>query len=263
MTNGIMDEKYLDIDGLQNARDIGGMKTKDNRIIKRKKFIRSACLDSISDKGIRTLKNDYHLGRIYDLRSLAELEELPDKKIDGIQYIHLEVLKADMSNPNVPLDSKGFRVPYSTDMMFKNYQEYAVGKDAIKCYRQFFNDLVNDDVCILFHCRSGKDRTGILALLIEYILGVDIEDIHNDYLLINKLKKNEIDSYVKKAEEITKNPYRLSLMRMAGGTSLELLNQFYLAINNEYGDMDNYLLKALDIDKDKRNLLKDKYTENI
>ena len=204
-----------------------------------------------------------NLSRVYDLRSSVELEELPDIKIDGTKYIHLEILKADMSSFNVPLNSKGFRVPYTSDMMFKNYQDYAIGEEAIKCYKRFFNDLIEDDTCILFHCRSGKDRTGILALLIEYVLGANIEDIHEDYLLINKLNKKAIDSFVKKAEEITKDPYRLSLMRMCGGTSLELLNQFYMAINNKYGSMDNYLLMALDIDEDKRKLLKDKYTESI
>ncbi len=258
----LTNKQFLNIDGVNNIRDVGGILLKNNRIIKRKCILRSASLDKITDEGILKLKSDYNLSHIYDLRSLVEIEELPDKKIENVKFTHLEIVKADMSNLNVPLNSKRFIVPHTPDIIFKNYQEYAVGKDAINCYRKFFNDLIyGNETCVLFHCRSGKDRTGILALLIEYILGANKKDMEEDYLLVNKINKEDIDLYVKKARKITNDPYRLNLVKMCVGTSLELLNQFYLAINNEYGGLDNYILKALDIDDNKRKILIEKYTE--
>jgi protein-tyrosine phosphatase len=252
----------IEVDGVTNIRNIGGIPVKNNRVIKKRCILRSGSLHEITDKGIAKLKNDFHLSHVYDLRSKLETEDVPDIKIDGVKYTYLEVLKADTTTQNVPLKSDEIIVPENSDIMFQNYIDYAVGEDAIKSYKNFFNDLINeDDTCILFHCRSGKDRTGILALLIEYILQVDIKNIHEDYLLVNETNKAGIDWYVKQGEKITQDPYRLHLMRMGGGTSLELLDNFYKAIQEKYGNLENYILKALDIDYQKRKILIDKYTE--
>lgn len=263
-----INKHLVNVDGVNNIRDIGGIIVKDNRIIKKKCILRSSSLNDITDNGISTLKNEYKLSHIYDLRSAPEIEELSDRKIDDVKFTHLEVLKAnitdDLTKQNVPLNSNKMFVPYTTDIMYQNYIDYGVGINAINCYKKFFDDLAyGNETCVLFHCCSGKDRTGILALLIEYILGASQKDIVEDYLLVNEINKDGIEAYVKQADQITKDPYRLSLVRMGCGTSLELLKQFYNAINKEYGNLDNYILRALEIDDKKKRILIDRYTEII
>ena len=38
----------------------------------------------------------------------------------------------------------------------------------------------------VFHCTAGKDRTGVLAAIVLGVLGVDDEQIMDDYLLTNQ-----------------------------------------------------------------------------
>jgi protein-tyrosine phosphatase len=45
---------------------------------------------------------------------------------------------------------------------------------------------------MLFHCTQGKDRTGIAAMLILLLLGVDEETILDDFELTNKYRKSLI-----------------------------------------------------------------------
>lgn len=52
-------------------------------------------------------------------------------------------------------------------------------------YKQMFELLKKEDG-ILFHCGSGKDRTGLFAALVLKLFGCDERIIYNDYLLSNK-----------------------------------------------------------------------------
>ena len=47
--------------------------------------------------------------------------------------------------------------------------------------RNIFKFLVESEGGVLLHCTSGKDRTGIVMILIMYYLGVPYEDIRNEY----------------------------------------------------------------------------------
>lgn len=38
------------------------------------------------------------------------------------------------------------------------------------------------DGCILFHCTAGKDRTGVLALMLLMLAGVDRQDCETNYM---------------------------------------------------------------------------------
>ena len=42
-------------------------------------------------------------------------------------------------------------------------------------------DAFGQDGCTLFHCRAGKDRTGVVAMLLLGLAGVSDEDIVADY----------------------------------------------------------------------------------
>ena len=49
---------------------------------------------------------------------------------------------------------------------------------------------------VLFHCFTGKDRTGIAAMLVLLALGVSREDAIADYMLTNVYRKAIIDKFM-------------------------------------------------------------------
>ena len=67
---------------------------------------------------------------------------------------------------------------------------------------------------VFFHCRIGTDRTGLVAILLDGILGVELNDIYQDYLFSNfgkigtkrKIGTSEADDIANYITEIMKLP---------------------------------------------------------
>lgn len=67
---------------------------------------------------------------------------------------------------------------------------------------------------VYYHCRIGTDRTGLVAILLNGVLGVDINEIYQDYLFSNfgkigskrKIGTNEADDISNYINEIKKLP---------------------------------------------------------
>lgn len=49
------------------------------------------------------------------------------------------------------------------------------------CHRHLTSPNQNDDSLLLFHCQKGKDRTGVLAMLLQHCLGDDPAEIIQSY----------------------------------------------------------------------------------
>ena len=81
-------------EGISNARDMGGLKTKDGKTIRSHALIRSAKLSSANHRDELKLRDEYHLKKIIDLRTATERLEKPDAYIDGAKYLHLPVFKS-------------------------------------------------------------------------------------------------------------------------------------------------------------------------
>ena len=62
-------------EGISNARDLGGLKTKDGRTIRSHALIRSAKLSSANHRDEKKLKDEYRLKKIIDLRTPAERKD--------------------------------------------------------------------------------------------------------------------------------------------------------------------------------------------
>ena len=59
-----------------------------------------------------------------------------------------------------------------------NAEDY---KPAMRENLKLFTDLNNYP--IVFHCAVGRDRTGTLAVMLELLCGVDIEQVKQDYIV--------------------------------------------------------------------------------
>ena len=67
-------------------------------------------------------------------------------------------------------------------LLLKTYQDLVTTEEGIKAYQNFFKTLLEYDGAILWHCSQGKDRAGLAAFFLEYILGVPMEECIKDYL---------------------------------------------------------------------------------
>jgi protein-tyrosine phosphatase len=170
-----------DVPGILNMRDMGGYTAKDGRVTAKGRFIRSAGLSGAGEEG-RAGLIELGVDCVIDLRSSSERDFLPDlaEDIPGIHYVHVPMLDYITSS-------------FST----KNFNEFPSTMAELYCsmlansgssFTQVFEALAEERFkrC-LFHCTAGKDRTGVTAMLLLGLAGVDDEQIVADYTLTDEL----------------------------------------------------------------------------
>ena len=78
----------IPLEGIDNARDLGGYTTMDGKEIRMHRLIRGGALNKATDRDQRILAEEYHLKKIIDFRTGAEVGEKPDPRIEGVEHVH-------------------------------------------------------------------------------------------------------------------------------------------------------------------------------
>lgn len=150
--------RALNIEGVSNTRDIGGMAAADGYRIKQGMIYRGGKLEGITDAGREYFLNEIGVTTDLDLRTPGEGgaggssplgEDINYVLIDGRYYT----------------GSKGIINKLGRALMAEEIRLFA---DP-------------DNYPIYIHCSLGRDRTGTLAFIIEALLGVDKNTLMMDY----------------------------------------------------------------------------------
>jgi len=171
--------RNIHIDGVANARDIGG-KDCTGGIIKQGLIYRTGRLHNsyddyttvkISNRGIQTMLG-LGIKTEIDLRGKIVGDYYENgTRVDGTFKFTESVLGSSVKY-------YWFGATYSNTML-----NGAEGKKMVKNTFAVFAD--ENNYPLFFHCSIGTDRTGIIAILLEGVLGVDKEIIYYDYLFSN------------------------------------------------------------------------------
>ncbi len=165
----------LPLSGGNNFREIGGYPTEDGRMIRYHRFIRASSTSHLTEEDIAFLK-EFGVVADIDLRSEGEAASSPDRLagVEGIDYRIIPFAgKARVDTDNLAYQS-------ITLSMTKLYVRDMIEQHA--AVKAIFDYIAKaPEGCILFHCHAGKDRTGILAMLLMYLAGADREDCMTNY----------------------------------------------------------------------------------
>ncbi|MGB3709690.1 tyrosine-protein phosphatase [Gordonia sp. (in: high G+C Gram-positive bacteria)] len=188
------------IAALPNLRDLGGWRGADDRPVRYGMLFRSTDFRSLAGNEAEAAKVQAELGlrTVYDLRSTAETEAMPDPKWDDVAELHLDVLAGTsmavpanlvtvLTNPEAIGEiNKFLEGGGAAAKMSGTYRDMVTVDSARESYRRFYSGLLGKDRApALFHCTTGKDRTGWAAASFFSLMGVSREDIFTDYLLTN------------------------------------------------------------------------------
>ena len=211
---------------------------------------RSKLLIDLTDKDKDEMVNKYHIKTVVDLRSKEERERLPDVIVDGVNYVCIP-----LTNSKAVMTREIIKNGMSLPDLVSAYKELAK-HDKAEYWTKIFDVLLenNKGDGILFHCASGKDRTGIVSAIILALLGLDKDYIYHDYFLTNDYKDEYFLNHVNQLPE----EYRQTVKDHFAARK-EYLDAFFEQIRNEYGDIDNFFFECCSLTKEKIALLKEKY----
>lgn len=218
---GYENTRKIELSGIQNARELGGLITADGRAIRDGTLIRSAELAKATTEDLKKLNAEHRLDLVIDLRTDGETERRPDRRMEGIEYRPLPVITEKLIGLTHEDDADGDtgNVPYPP--MDRFYRLVAVNEECRDRLRDVLNVITGHDYSkgsVLWHCTEGKDRCGMVTALVLTMLGVSREDIMEDYLLTNEVN-------VPKAEEL----YRYIMADSGDELLAESVKQAYLA----------------------------------
>jgi protein-tyrosine phosphatase len=178
------------MEAIYNFRDFGGYQTKNGTRIKKGLLYRSGDLSRATDTDLECL-HSLGIKTICDLRSEGERWREPDRIPAARPFTFFNI----PMRPIVEYHGRSLRRLLS--LMFGSerrmnyvaesyqaYREYATGYlPQLKALFQRISNLAN--LPLLIHCSAGKDRTGVVASLIQLVMGVPFETVMDDYLRTN------------------------------------------------------------------------------
>lgn len=217
-----------------NMRALGGFEIQGKKI-GYMNIIRSNVPINLAENDIEYLRK-IGIKNVVDLRTKKEY----DAKISCFEN------RDDFKLYHLPLPG-GDKIP---NCMKDVPQSYINMLDAYKEINTIFNILIKGEG-ILYFCNAGKDRTGVISILILVALGVSEGTICKDYLK-TKDYLNDIIKVNNFSDEI------INIIT----PKVEYIQEFNRLFKEKYGTIENYL-EIINIDYKKLSIIKSNYLRYI
>ncbi|MFC8645677.1 tyrosine-protein phosphatase [[Kitasatospora] papulosa] len=259
--------KDVDLTGVRNFRDVGGLPTVDGRTVRYGRLYRSGHLAHATATDAAFLAG-LGLHTIFDFRNAA------DHKLDG-----LDVELPGVRNVSIPLSDPADGAEFwrlvrdgniqqlrsiladgkGTERMVASYR--SIIKDRTAEHSRVLHALAEDSVPALMHCAAGKDRAGLSIAVSLLAVGVEKEAIEADYLKSNdahrryRIRRSDTSS-AGMSDEV------LELLDPLFGAEAEYLAAAFSTIKEIWGSTDRYLTEGLKIGPETRARLRERLVED-
>lgn len=166
-----MTRQSLNIVGLANARDLGGLERGDGTTTPEGVFLRSEALDRVTADGWDDLRRR-GVATVIDLRR-------PDERTLGAPS-DMDVVAVDLDG-----DERDFWAPLESDGRWGTPLYYLAHLEELSHRMRAVLDAIAEarEGAILFHCGAGWDRTGFVSAVLLRAIDVTAEAAAADYLL--------------------------------------------------------------------------------
>lgn len=236
-----------------NTRDLGGIVTRNGQTLRPGLLLRASSLHSLSAKDRKTLAEDLHVRAILDLRTPQEQREKPDREVPGAAYYSLPVFDEQTSGISYEkaqrLRDKVKAIPNMPEL----YRGMVTRPDYVENLRSILQTILTETIraegkgAILYHCTAGKDRTGIVTLLLLSLCDVPKDAILQDYLLTNEVRILKDDLRVFAVSALLRDPEVTEGLKQVFRAEPDYLTAAMQAIDETYGSMDSFLSNQLGI----------------
>ncbi|KAK5654833.1 hypothetical protein OQA88_6869 [Cercophora sp. LCS_1] len=262
-----------DFDNILNFRDVGRTINDflRRRTIKEGLLFRSARPDEATPRDKQLLKDLFGIKIIIDLRTKTEHINAAKKREvnlkDGGDHVFVEPLKIPgIGYLEIKLTGRRFELFLLRKLSWWGFVKFlalfllgfrmkaisvlgrevmlprglvGLGLDTLDHSGPEISETLNallqpGSLPALVHCTQGKDRTGIIIILVLLILGIPPDAIDYDYRLSDEALLPEKEARLAEIREI-------GLTDDWGETSRELVERSIEHLHSRYGGIDNYL----------------------
>jgi protein-tyrosine phosphatase len=184
-------DRWIDLEGLVNMRDIGGLPTRAGGRTVSGRLIRSDNLQDLSDADVARLVDELKVTDIVDLRSETEVHlegSGPLRRVESLTHHHHSLTAEqrassaeEVARRALLVREAGDRAPKDSAFWTEHYLGYLAKRpDSVSAALRV---VARAKGAVVVHCAAGKDRTGTVVALALDVAGVPREEIVADYLL--------------------------------------------------------------------------------
>lgn len=260
----------IGLQGVINARELGGYRMPDGRTIKRGLLLRGGCLKHPAAEDILRLSEEFKVSLIFDFRTEGEVQRSPDAIVPGARNIWMPTIDPDtetLADRFLPKEAylhlEEYVVEHSSDSSVQSvarrmYTDMVTNEFTQLQYSAFFQTILNNpDGAIYWHCSQGKDRTGLAAAFVLAALGADRDTIMKDYAISGEYYRKDLDLYIDRVS----SPEEKAAMRTFISVNCDYFADALDEIDRKWGSMANYLSGPLCLSDDDMDIMQKRYLE--
>jgi hypothetical protein len=172
---GMTRDRRLQWDGCDNVRDLGGLPVSGGRETRWGALVRADAVDRLTADGWSALEA-HGVRTVIDLRNNDELRADVAPRPGRLTTVHL---------PLDGMEDAEFWDDWATGPQFGTPLYYA---PFLKRFPTRTAEIVSTIAraapgAVVFHCMGGRDRTGLISILVLALAGVTPDDIAADYAM--------------------------------------------------------------------------------
>jgi protein tyrosine/serine phosphatase len=188
--------RWIDLDGAENVRDVGGLPTGNGAVVRSGQLIRADSLQELTEADVRHLVDDLRVRAVVDLRTGVEVRAEgpgPITKEELVEICHLSLFpEAGETTDAAAVDAEDDDEPVVLPWQSDERTELEERRGASGIYLGYLDDradsiiaalrvIAETDGATVVHCAAGKDRTGVVVACALAEVGVTREAIVDDY----------------------------------------------------------------------------------
>jgi len=235
--------RTVNVPGVQNFRDLGGYPVyAQHKRIRWGMLYRSARID-LSQPATRDKLNHLGIRTVIDLHTPSE-SPLPAGTLPGQpRVVHIPIPVDCLTDILADIDQQRIQ-PDTIGRIVERINRHIVAANA-PAFRQMFDILLDkENYPAVIQCSTGKGRTGIASALVLSALGVNDDDIMTDY----RLSRFNIPTAISYVYELPVRSQEALITLFSARENF--LNAAKDEIERTYGSVDEYLTKAVGLQKD-------------
>lgn len=254
--------RVIPLSGVHNFRDYGGYALPGGGRLKTGILWRSAQHEAATDEDLARI-DAIGLGNVIDLRGDDERELHPCRRSSRFAgNILFAAGRTAGLAPHLAAATDGIDAATARARMMDTYRSMPYRGALTETMKLYFTALSQSDSPSLVHCVAGKDRTGLTVAVLHALLGVQADDIMQDYLLTNRA--GNIEARIAQGGAHLRGRYGREISDDAIRALMSVEEDYLMSainvITQDHGSIEKYAETILGVDADMQTALAKRLT---